>query len=290
MRRKRTVKPTRFRSAAVVLFFVLSGIAAIAVIAAEWRESVVGVELDVRGLSIVSAEHIREAAGISDTSALSSLDLMKIRGKILENPFIRDVELMRDPPRTLQVVVTERTPLAMLINVHSRDWLLDEDGYVLPASRASADAFTTHDLPVITGANDGLGALEPGVRVLDRRVQKGLKALEEIHTLDAKLLHLFSELSLGHERDLVLYTMEGGVPVILGSAARLSGKMRAFRSFWQNVAMKHDPASLEYIDLRWKEQVVTRWRDADSAPLLSGDAETQDSLVALDSTTVPIIE
>ena len=290
MRRKRTVKPTRFRSASVAMFFVLSGIAAIAVIAAEWRESVVGVDLDVRGLAIVPAAQIREAAGISDTSVLASMDLMRVRETILKNPFIRDVQVTRDPPRTLKVEVTERTPLAMLINVQSRDWLLDEDGFVLPASRAAADALTAHDLPVITGADGQLRELKPGVRVVDRRVQKGLQALREIRAVDPKLLHFFSEISLGSERDLVLYTMEGGVPVILGAAARMAWKMRAFRSFWENVAMKYDPASLEYIDLRVKEQVVTRWRDAGSAPRFVGDQAAEDSLVTLDSTGVRIIE
>ncbi len=272
MRRKRTVKPTRFRSAAVAMFFVVSGIAAIAVIAAEWRESVVGVDLDVRGLSITSRETIRAAAGISDTSNLAALDLLEIHNKILENPFIRDVVITRDPPRTLRVDVIERKPIAMLLNVHARDWLLDEDGFILPASRT----VTVHDLPVITGVESDMRRLAPGVRVLDRRVQKGLQALKAIRGLDAELVHLFSEISLEHERDIVLYTMEGGVPVILGSTERLYDKMRALRTFWENVAMKYDPSSLEYVDLRWKEQVVTRWRQAGGIPANAG----ADSLAA----------
>lgn len=289
MRRKRSVKPVRFRSAAVAMFFVLSGIAAIAVVAAEWRESVVGVELDVRGLGIVPKEQIRRAAGITDTSVLASLDLLAIREKILQNPYIRDVELMRDPPRTLQIDVVERRPIAMLINVQSRDWLLDEDGYVLPAPGPAAGSIAAQDLPVITGVDAKLGRLTPGVRVLERRVQKGLQTLRDIRAIDAKLLYLFSEISLEHRRDLVLYTMEGGVPVILGQAERLPEKMKAFRAFWENVAMKYDPASLEYVDLRWREQVVTRWRDAGSAPRFVGDALAADSLLA-DTTGVRILE
>lgn len=288
MRRKRTVKPVRYRSAAVALFFVLSGIAAIAVIAAEWRESVVGVDLDVRGLAIVEKEQIRQAAGIADTSVLATLDLLAIKEKILQNPFIRDVELMRDPPRTLRVRVTERRPIAMLINVQMGDWLLDEDGFVLPPQRGTR-SLAAQDLPVITGADGTLGRLAPGVRVLERRVQRGLQVLRDIRAIDAKLLHLFSEIHLAQPRDLVLYTMEGGVPVILGQGERLPEKMKAFRTFWENVAMKYDPASLEYVDLRWREQVVTRWRDASSAP---ADAAADSSMATLlpDSTGRTIIE
>lgn len=288
MRRKRTVKPIRYRSAAVAMFFVVSGIAAVAVLAAEWRESAVGVKLDVRGLAITTREQIRKAAGISDTSNLASLDLLHIHDEILKNPFIKDVELTRDPPQTLQVVVTERKPIAMLLNVESEDWLLDEDGFVLPATKSS----TVHDLPVITGVSDGVheltpGAkkLTPGIRVVNVQVQKGLQALKAIRSMDVELAHLFSEINLDHQRDLILYTMEGGVPVILGSPARLTEKMRAFRAFWENVAMKYDPSSLEYIDLRWKEQVVTRWRDTGNVP----KSTEHDTLMA-DTTNVRIIE
>ncbi|MBE0643463.1 MAG: cell division protein FtsQ/DivIB [Bacteroidetes bacterium] len=281
MRRKRTVKPTRYRSAAIAMFFVVSGLAAIAVLAAEWRESVVGVELDVRGISITTKEGIRKAAGICDTSNLASLDLLDIREQLLKNPFIRDVELTRDPPQTLRVDVVERKPIAVLMNVQARDWLLDEDGYVLPASRAA----TVHDLPVITGIDSDVRDLTPGVRVVNKQVLKGLQALKSIRDIDAELAHLFSEINLDHSRDLVLYTMEGGVPVILGSTTRLTEKMRSFRAFWENVAMKYDPTSLEYIDLRWKEQVVTRWRQSGNVP----QSVEADSLL-VDTTTVKVME
>jgi cell division septal protein FtsQ len=192
----------------------------------------------------------------------------------------------RDPPRTLRVEVVERTPIAMLINVQSCDWLLDEDGVVLPA----AQGITVHDLPVITGVGDVATALTPGVRIVHRRVLQGLQALKAIRSIDPRLLHLFSEISLEHARDLVLYTMEGGVPVILGSPERLSEKMQAFRTFWENVAMKYDPASLEYVDLRWKEQVVTRWRDAGSTPPGGSPVDSltaAEPLVTLRDTIVP---
>ncbi len=281
MRRKRTVKPTRYRSAAVAMFFVVSGIAAIAVLAAEWRESVVGVELDVRGTSITTMESIRQAAGICDTSNLASLDLLDIREQLLKNPFIRDVQLTRNPPQTLQVDVVERKPIAVLLNVQTRDWLLDEDGFVLPAAHAS----TVHDLPVITGIDRGVRDLKPGVRMVNEQVLKGLQALKSIRDIDPELAHLFSEINLEHDRDLMLYTMEGGVPVILGSTARLTEKMRAFRAFWENVAMKYDPTSLEYIDLRWNDQVVTRWRESGNVPK-SIEADS----VFIDTTSMRIID
>mgnify|MGYP000005858598 CR=1 FL=1 len=261
MRRKKTVKPMRYRSVGIMTFFVLAGIAGLAVLAAQWRESVVGVELAVSGIDITSEEQIRRAAGVTDTSVLAELDLLEIRRTVLENPFIKDAEVTRDPPRVLRIDVTERTPIAVLLNVQMRDWLIDEDGYVLPAARSA----TVHDLPVLTGA-EGIQELKPGVRVVEARVQKALQVLKYASHVDRELLRLFSEINLSQRRDLVLYTLEGGVPVLFGPHTRVEEKLRSFRAFWENVAMKYDPASLEYVDLRWRQQVVTRWRNTGAAP------------------------
>ena len=261
MRRKRTVKPMRYRSVGIMTFFVLAGIAGLAVLAAQWRDSVVGVELAVSGINITSEEQIRRAAGVTDTSVLAELDLLEIRHAVLENPFIKSADVTRDPPRILRIDVTERTPIAVLLNVQMRDWLIDEDGFVLPATRSA----TVHDLPVLTGA-EGIQELTPGVRVVEARVQKALHVLKYARRVDRELLRLFSEINLSQGRDLVLYTLEGGVPVLFGPHTRVEEKLRSFRAFWENVAMKYDPASLEYVDLRWRQQVVTCWRSAEAAP------------------------
>jgi cell division protein FtsQ len=261
MRRKRTVKPTRHRSVGIAMFFVVSAIAAIALVAAEWRESVTGVVLDVRGVSITSEAAIVDAVALTDSSSLTTIDLLEVRRRILANPYIRNVDLMRDPPRTLVVNVSERTPIAMLINVQATDWLIDEDGYVLPAVHAPE----VYDVPVITGASD-LRALKPGVRIVSKKVQKALQVLRTARGMGGGIVHLFSEVSVAQKRDLVLYTIEAGVPVLLGPVLHVEEKLKAFNTFWENVAMKYDPASLEYVDLRWNKQVVTRWRGTAYVP------------------------
>jgi hypothetical protein len=124
-----------------------------------------------------------------------------------------------------------------------------------------------HDLPVLTGTTN-VQELKPGVRIKNPHVQKALQILKSAAAIDPSLLNLFSEVNLDQRRDLLLYTMEGGVPVIFGSTQRREDKLRSFAAFWENVAMKYDPTSLEYVDLRWKGQVVTRWRETSSAPEL----------------------
>jgi cell division protein FtsQ len=254
------------------MFFMITVIAGIAVVAAEWRQHVTGVELDIRGLRNTSLEDITAAVALTDSCSLASLDLLDLRMRILENPYIRNVDLKRNPPRTLLVSVTERKPIAMLINVQGSDWLLDDDGYILPAAHAPR----VYDLPVITGAGE-LNSLEAGVRIVNRKIHKALMTLRHIRAMGGGIVHLFSEINVSHQKDMVLYTLEAGVPVIFGPAWRIDEKLHAFGAFWENVAMKYDPASLEYVDLRWQQQVVTRWR---GHQVVSEEPEEEEIVIA----------
>ena len=278
MRRKRTVKPARYRSAAVMLVFVLASLTALAYVADQWRYSVEGVTVVVKGNEIATEADIVARTGVTDTTVLASMDLLEVRRNILDNPFVKDVDVTRDPPCTLVIEITERTPIAMLLDVNGKDWLVDEDGFILPAISSRA----VHDLPVLTGAED-VDGLQPGSRVVQQQVQKALQVLRSAESVQPGLGSMISEINLEEDRDLILYTLEGGVPVILGSPVRLDEKFRAFLAFWDNVAMKYDPMSLEYIDLRFREQVVVKWRDDETERLQNAAQFAADSLAAMET-------
>ncbi len=278
MRRKRTVKPNRYRSVGIAMFFVVSAIAAIAVVAAEWRSSVTGVELHIRGVRITTVQDIRAAVALNDSSRLADLDLLAIRERIMRNPYVRDVDVMRDPPERLIVEVKERVPITMLVNTQGRDWLVDEHGYVLPMAKVIAG----YDVPLLTGMTPSR-EIRVGTRIIDRKVQRALQVLRAMRGMDKTLWTMFSEINISRDRDVLLYTLEAGVPVILGPPQRIEEKLLAFRAFWENVAMKLDPSSLEYVDLRWKDQVVTRRRGTP----MPDDTAASDS-TAVDSVAVQL--
>lgn len=257
------------RSAGLALFFALLLVAALAVVADQWRHSVRGVHLVVEGAVNTSAARVRRMAGLTDSTQLADLDLMTVRRAILGDPFIRDAEVRRDGAGVLYVRLEERRPVALLLNVDAQDWLIDVDGVVLPPRHAPA----VNDLPVITGA-EALGGLKPGMRVLDARLQHALQFLRVAAETDGGMLPFFSEISIRERRDLVLYTLEAGVPVIFGGLERAADKLRSFRAFWINVAMKGDPEDFEYIDLRFDRQVVVRRRSAGPVTTAPADSMT----------------
>jgi cell division septal protein FtsQ len=62
----------------------------------------------------------------------------------------------------------------------------------------------------------------------------------------------------------VLFAAEGGVPIIFGRG-ELASKIARLEVFWNDVARARGPQNLQYVDLRYQDQVVARWTN-DQAP------------------------
>lgn len=270
MKRKHSVKPKR-RSVVLMLFLLIASIASLAVVAGEWRETIEGVQLVVKGTRMASLQDIEALANVPDTATLASIDLMAIKKRVETNPFVREAIVKREPPEKLEIEIIERSPIAVLLNIHARDWLLDEDGYVIPMVESGA----AHDLPVVTGGNFARELL-PGIRIGDERLLHALMILKTARRVNTELFDLISEINIDQKNDLILYTIESAVPVIIGSSVDAERKLRSFHAFWNTVAIQHDVGGIEYVDLRYRDEVVVRWRS--SADTTHVTTATPDSL------------
>ena len=101
----------------------------------------------VEGNSIVSGDAIIQQAGISKSSNLLLMNLDDARRRIMENPYIKKVEVMRSLPDDLIVKVVERKPFAILRE--GGLWYVDDEGVAFKEVNLSKDK--KFDYPVITG-------------------------------------------------------------------------------------------------------------------------------------------
>lgn len=244
----------RLSPVATSLLAIIAFVASLSLAADHWMNNTVKVRAEVTGTKLMSVAEILRLARVPDTSVLADIDLMSVKRRIEANPVVREAVLRRNPPSTLEIEIRERTPIAVLLNVGARDWLIDADGYILP----SVPSVSIDALPVLTGATN-LQRVAPGQHLKNRRLLQVLRLLQQMHDADAEILHLFSEASLDGRNDVTLYTLEAGVPVLVDPSARITDVIKIFRAYWEDVAMQHDVRGLEYIDLRFKEQVVVRW-------------------------------
>jgi cell division protein FtsQ len=238
--------------------FVGLGLLALALVVAAnlWKSDLKVRRVTIEGNRIVEAAELTQLIKVPKNAQLQDVDLMAVRRDIMSHHFIKDAVVERDLPATLKVTVKERVPLAI---INSAEILyLDEDGVVLPHS-ISKQLF---DLPVLTGMPEGL-ALTPGTTLKSADIQEALRILACTKLVNKDLYHLISEVRLRNGGDMVLYASEWGVPIIFGRGD-IPNKLVRLESFWNDVVRERGSENLQYVDLRYDDQVVVRWNKKQS--------------------------
>jgi cell division protein FtsQ len=222
-----------------------------AVFANLWKSDLKVATVTVEGNSIVSEKEILTLAGISETTKLVDVDLFAVRRRIEQNSFIRSASVNREAPNRIAIRVEERVPIAAV--VLDKIVYLDGDGFVLPPVRSES----VFDLPILTGTLSR-GELTPGKLCTMLDVREALTVLSIAQQVSDELYRRISEVHVEGEKDIVLYTAEYGVPVVFGRGDT-AAKMVKLYSFWKEFVSHRGAQELQYIDLRYQDQVVVRW-------------------------------
>lgn len=246
------MKSSRSITLGLVLLLLVGVILTIG--ANNWKSSLIVKKVIVEGNRIVDTNEILQFAHVKPGVKLYDLDLMVIQRDILSHHFLRSVLVERNLPSTVKITVEERTPLALV--PRGEAVYLDEDGVVLP-HQVSRELF---DLPLITGL-PATTRMNPGTIMIQEDIREALDLLSTARAVSKELYHLISEVRLRNGGDLVLYTAEGGIPVLYGRGDA-PGKLVRLEAFWSNVVRQEGSQDLQYIDLRFENQVVVRWKSS----------------------------
>jgi cell division septal protein FtsQ len=242
---------TTARRTSVLFALSLGTLAACIVLANIWKTRLVVQHVTVTGNRIVDTNEILQLAQLEPGTRMYDVDLMALQRNLLSHHFLKSATVERDLPSTLHIHVAERVPVAM---IHRGDILyVDQDGVLLPHA-APGELF---DLPIITGMDPRL-PLTIGTQITDPDLQEALSILSMARIITRDMYHQISEVHLRGGGDLVLYAAEGGLPILFGRGAA-ARKFASLESFWAEVVRERGSQDLEYIDLRFEDQVVVRW-------------------------------
>jgi len=217
-----------------------------------WKSSLTVHRVLVQGNTVVQANEILQLAHIADGSRMYDLDLMKIQKDVISHYFIKEVVVERDLPSTIRITITERTPIAMINAGELR--YLDPEGVVLPHS-VSSELF---DLPLISGIPSDI-APKVGATLTHSDIWEALTILSSARLVNKEMFHLISEVRLRNGGDIVLYTADGGIPILFGRGHAAS-KLVRLETFWSEIVQGRGPHFLQYIDIRFDDQIVVRWK------------------------------
>ncbi|MBI5586923.1 MAG: FtsQ-type POTRA domain-containing protein [Deltaproteobacteria bacterium] len=201
--------------------------------------------INIAGAKRVSEDDIYDLAGIEEGENILSFKVSDVVDNIRRNPWIKEADVSRSLPSTVNIEVTEREPLA-LVKLDAL-YVMDASGVVFKRY-SSEDGL---DLPVVTGLTmDGLkedsGGLEDGLLKLIRtlRERKGFN------------LAMVSEIHVDRVYGLSVFTLDEGVRLELGMAefeAKLASFEKILRSRGGSLA------GIEAMDLNNYREVVVRF-------------------------------
>jgi len=248
----RDKKKNRNRWDFLLMIFLLAAFIAICVVSEKWKNSLKVNRIIVHGSNILTAQNIFELAGVKLQTPLESIGIYEIRKRILHQPFIKSGLVMRHYPDAIDINITERIPIASVNNGNLN--YIDTEQILLPSIESSSKL----DLPIISGV-DSLHYYNIGEKINNTEIATAINILQAAIAIDTTLYHFISEINMNNGKDIILYSSDVGVPIILGRGD-FERKLLTLQTFWNNYVKPSNAKLLQYIDLRYNEQVVAKWR------------------------------
>jgi cell division protein FtsQ len=172
------------------------------------------------------------------------VSLEEWRRQVLTCPWVADATLRRSLPRTVEVHVVERRPIA-ISRAGEALFLVDEHGDEIDEY---GPRYADFDLPIVDGlARDG----EQGDDVNERRMQLASRLLRDVRSRP-DLARRIAQLDVSDPRDAVVMVDQETTRVRLGDerfVERLQSYVELAPAFHERV-----PA-IDYVDLRFGERV-----------------------------------
>ena len=209
--------------------------------------------LPVRAVGVSGAVHadttaLLDLAAVPDSSLLFDLDPTILADRVQRHPWVAEARVTRWMTGTLGISVTERVPVALVLDGAGRpSYFFDAVGFMMPLTAGAA-----YDVPLLQGRFPAFQPTQPTDDATTLDLLAALASLDE-HT-DA-LVSSIERTSTG----FVLITSPGptgAIPVALGRDG-VGEKLQRLRAFWDQAVLSRPDTPVRRIDLRFDGQIIT---------------------------------
>lgn len=208
-------------------------------------------QVEVGGNRLLETEEILALAAIPDSIRIFAVAVDSIRARIQENQYVHSATVRRRLPSTLEITVREKRIIAFVAG--TRMALLEENGEVLPEPARPA----LLDLPVISGLIDK----DDSVTVAENagKLAWAIALLRYLEHPDIRLQDRISEINMGAGNTRTLFLVDNAVPVYLPTQGNIRDRLHELAQFLRFRATLGKPQSVEYINLKFADQVVVKY-------------------------------
>lgn len=219
----------------------------IAILAAlYWNRNVTINQVEIVGSYFSTPEEIEQAANVPLGIHPDSVDLQALVERVEALIYVKKVTPYIEPSGDLKITISERQPIALLINGSDRIYI-DTEGVRLPIINGK-----TLNVPLVYG-----------FRATLRRDTLKSKNFDQIRDflVRAKANEFgwttISEVAFSEEEGVVALSHENGVKLLFGTND-FDTKLNNWEVFYAEVIRTKGIESMQQVDLRFKNQVVTK--------------------------------
>lgn len=236
------IKRTKLLPWATTVMLVV-GISVLAAI--YWNRNVVVDKVIFSGNVITKIDDLHKAAKINFGVHPDSLDLNGIIARIESINYVKEAIPYVEPNGELNIRITERVPIAMIKKASNSSYV-DNDGVKLPILN------TTFDVPLVYGFDSSLD----GDTLKSVAFRQIITFLEDARKNNFGWMTI-SEVAYNHNEGVVALSQENGVKLLFGSND-FQIKLENWEAFYTEVIRVKGIQTMQQVDLRFTNQVVTR--------------------------------
>jgi len=181
-------------------------------------------------------------------SSILTADLANYRRRLMESPWIADVAMHRVLPSTIEVFVSERTPIG-LCRLGSGVYLIDAGGTVIDEF---GPQYAEFDLPIIDGLVRPAAAGQPSID--DARAELAARVMEALAGR-RDIAQKVSQIDVRDAHDAVVLLQDDPALLHVGDE-RFLERLQSYVDLAP--ALREQVKDIDYVDLRFGERVYVR--------------------------------
>tara|TARA_B100000427_G_scaffold136590_1_gene113536 strand:- start:1250 stop:1999 length:750 start_codon:yes stop_codon:yes gene_type:complete len=237
-----------------ITFFIL-GIGALIFLSVQW--AVFNEIFMIKNVQINGAQYFDDISLDSYKNEIKDnhiifFDLKTYKNQIESLAYVRDCKISRTFPETVNIVIYEREPLAI---INSTDLImLDVDGICLPV-----EEYGTISLPILSNFKTNEELYPAGEKTKSSNVIKSIDIIKYSKRNFNRLYEDISEFVFNDSNEYEIILKNGNTKILLG-ANNIFKKIDYLKAFDEALPDNKNFNVYKYIDLRYKDQIVVRER------------------------------
>ena len=204
-------------------------------------------DLIIKGNDSLSEDEIFYKSGVQLGENIFKLDLKKTKDSLMQEPWIKEVEIKRVIPNRIIISIKERKPAA-IVHIGEEYFSSAKEGIVLSKIDRPEEGFS---LPLVLGLElDGIKIGEiigkPEFRT----------ALESINSVEVILPKKFCRVEILSPDDFMIYNRDDTLKIRVNTPEGISNKENLLREALEKI--EREKLLVEYIDIRFKDSLIIK--------------------------------